>query len=336
MPAKTVLVTGASGEIGQALIHSLANEKSLVVISVDLKPLPDEFEDKSTHIIGNLVDKDLLAQLEKDYNFSQIYHLAAVLSTTAEHNPLLAHQVNTCSTIDLLEIAARQSRVTETSVQFIFPSSIAVYGLPDLKTKNGVPPITEDQYTDPTTMYGCSKLYCEKVGVYYSQHFHQLADVIPTRVDFRAVRFPGIISAFTIPSGGTSDFGPEMIHAAAQGKVYDCFVRPDVRIPFMFMPDAVKAMLGLARAPQESLSRRVYNVTSFSFSAADFQEFVLKDFPEAEINFIPDPKRQAIVDSWPADISDQAARSDWNWQPALGADQARQEYLLKNVIKRYS
>lgn len=336
MPEKTVLVTGASGEIGQALIHSLANEKSLDVISVDLKPLPDEFDGKSTHIIGNLVDKDLLAQLEKEYSFSQIYHLAAVLSTTAEYNPLLAHQVNTCSTIDLLEIAARQSQVTETSVQFIFPSSIAVYGLPDLKTKYSVPPLTEDQYTDPTTMYGCSKLYCEKVGVYYSQHYLQLADVIPTRVDFRAVRFPGIISAFTVPSGGTSDFGPEMIHAAAQGKPYECFVRPDVRIPFMFMPDAVKALLDLAHAPQETLSRRVYNVTSFSFSARDFQKLVLEDFPEAEIKYIPDPKRQAIVDSWPADINDQAARSDWNWSPAQDADQSCQEYLIKNVIKRYS
>ncbi|MFV1948548.1 MAG: NAD-dependent epimerase/dehydratase family protein [Anaerolineales bacterium] len=336
MPEKTVLVTGASGEIGQALIHSLSNEKSLDVISVDLKPLPDEFEGKSTHIIGNLVDKDLLAQLEKEYSFSQIYHLAAVLSTTAEYNPLLAHQVNTCSTIDLLEIAARQSQVTETSVQFIFPSSIAVYGLPDLKTKYSVPPLTEDQYTDPTTMYGCSKLYCEKAGVYYSQHYLQLADVIPTRVDFRAVRFPGIISAFTVPSGGTSDFGPEMIHAAAQGKPYECFVRPDVRIPFMFMPDAVKALLDLAHAPQETLSRRVYNVTSFSFSAGDFQKLVLEGFPEAEIKYIPDPKRQAIVDSWPADINDQAARSDWNWIPAQDADQSCQEYLIKNVIKRYN
>lgn len=336
MPEKTVLVTGASGEMGQALIHSLANENSIDVISVDLKPLPDKFEGKSTHIIGNLVDKDLLAQLEKEYSFSQIYHLAAILSTTAEYNPLLAHQVNTCSTIDLLEIAARQSQVNETSVQFIFPSSIAVYGLPDLKTKYRVPPLTEDQYTDPTTMYGCSKLYCEKVGVYYSQHYLQLADVIPTRMDFRAVRFPGIISAFTVPSGGTSDFGPEMIHATAQGKPYECFVRPDVRIPFMFMPDAVKALLDLAHAPQETLSRRVYNVSSFSFSAGDFQKLVLEGFPEAEITYIPDPKRQAIVDSWPADINDQAARSDWNWSPAQDADQSCQEYLIKNVIKRYS
>ena len=336
MPDQMVLITGASGEIGQALIHSLVDESSLDVISIDLKPLPDEFEGKTTHIVGDLLDKNLIAQLEAEYDFNQIYHLAALLSTTAEHKPLLAHQINTCSTIDLLEIAARQSQSSKTPVQFIFPSSIAVYGLPDLQTKYSVPPVSEDQYNDPTTMYGCSKLYCEKVGVYYSHNYQQLADEIPTRPDFRAVRFPGIISAYTVPSGGTSDFGPEMIHAAAQGKSYDCFVRPDVRIPFMVMPDAVKALLDISKAPLMDLSRRVYNVSSFSFSADDFKELVIAGFPDAEINFLPDPQRQAIVDSWPADINDEAARTDWGWKPDQGADEACQEYLLKNVIRRYS
>jgi threonine 3-dehydrogenase len=336
MPEKTVLITGASGEIGQALIYSLAREKSLQIISLDLKALPDGLSGKSTHIIGNLLDKSLLTQLENDYSFSQIFHLAAVLSTTAEHDPLLAHQVNTCSTIDLLEIASRQSQRAGKQVQFLFPSSIAVYGIPDLDTKNNAPPINEDQYTEPITMYGCSKLYCEKVGVYYSLYYKQLDEIPPVRVDFRSLRFPGIISAFTVPSGGTSDFGPEMIHAAAQGVVYDCFVRPDVRIPFMVMPDAVKALLDLARAPGGALRRRVYNVTSFSFSAGDFQELAKASFPDSVINFRPDPQRQAIVDSWPADINDQAARLDWGWAPAQDAQQSCQEYLLKNISKRYS
>lgn len=336
MPETTVLITGASGEIGQALIHSLAEQPSLNIVSVDLKPLPSDLSGKSNHIIGNLLDKSLLEQLQNEYHFSQIFHLAAMLSTSAEHQPLLAHQVNTCSTIDLLEMASRQSQLAGESVQFMFPSSIAVYGLPDLATKDSLPPLTEDQFTEPTTIYGCSKLYCEKVGVYYSSHYGQLAETPPQRIDFRAVRFPGIISAFTVPSGGTSDFGPEMIHTAAQGKAYDCFVRPDVRIPFMVMPDAVKALLDLARAPQMKLKRRVYNVTSFSFSAGDFRDLTLTAFPQAVINFTPDPPRQAIVDSWPAEIDDQAARSDWGWIPDQDADQACLDYLLKNIMQRYS
>jgi nucleoside-diphosphate-sugar epimerase len=163
-----------------------------------------------------------------------------------------------------------------------------------------------------------------------------LEDNSAVRLDFRSLRFPGIISAFTVPSGGTSDFGPEMIHAAAQGHKYDCFVRPDVRIPFMTMPDAVKALLDLSSAPEENLSRRVYNITSFSFSAEDFKTLALDGFPEAEINFKPDPARQAIVDSWPADIDDSPARNDWGWKPTQDVGKSCQEYLLKNITKRYS
>jgi len=335
MPKRTVLITGASGEIGQALIKSLAGDERTTLVTVDLKPLPDELKGKSTHFVGDLLDKELLSTLEDKYTFNLIFHLAALLSTTAEHNPLLAHKINTCSTIDLLEMATRQSKEQSNPVKFLFPSSIAVYGLPDLETKNQSMAIKECDWTEPTTMYGCSKLYCEKVGIYYSEYYQQLADLEPIRLDFRALRFPGIISAFTIPSGGTSDFGPEMIHFAAQGKPYDCFVRADVRIPFMVMPDAVRSLLMLADAPKDKLKTLIYNVTSFSFSAQDFKDLAQNNFPGSEINFNPDPKRQAIVDTWPADIDDSAARKDWNWKPEYDAQKASQEYLLKNISKLY-
>ncbi|TFG49414.1 MAG: NAD-dependent epimerase/dehydratase family protein [Anaerolineales bacterium] len=336
MPDNKILITGASGEIGQALIQSLSNNYQREIVSVDLKPLPAELAGKSTHILGNLLDINTIESLENKNHFSHIFHLAAVLSTTAEYNPLLGHQVNTCATVDLLEMASRQSQKGKESVKFIFPSSIAVYGLPDLNTKNTVPPVKENQWTEPTTMYGCSKLYCEKVGVYYSEYFQQLADQTPVRLDFRAIRFPGIISAFTIPSGGTSDFGPEMIHAAAQGKPYDSFVRSDVRIPFMMMPDAVRSLLMLAEAPGEKLRQRIYNITSFSYSAKDFKELAQSGFPGAKIGFNPDPPRQAIVDSWPADIDDSAARADWGWYPLYESQTACHEYLIENIAKHYS
>lgn len=335
MPKRNILITGACGEIGQALINALSDDPQTTIISLDLKTLPDHLAEKSTHYQADLLDKVFLREIEKKHTFQEIYHLAAVLSTTAEHNPTLAHQVNTCTTIDLLDLATRQSQKIGSSVKFLFPSSIAVYGLPDLETKSSAPPVKENQWTEPTTMYGCSKLYCEKVGAYYSDHYHQLDDQIPIRVDFRSLRFPGIISAFTIPSGGTSDFGPEMIHSAAQGKPYHCFVRPDARIPFMVMPDAVRSLIELADAPLETLTRRVYNVTSFSYSAEDFQKFTESGFPGAEITYQPDLARQDIVDSWPADIDDQAARSDWSWNPEYNAEDACQIYLLKNIKEHY-
>jgi threonine 3-dehydrogenase len=335
MPRVTVLITGACGEIGQALIKSLDQEDQIQLISLDLKPLPEQLKNKTTHIQADLLDKTTFQQLEREHDFNLIFHLAAILSTKAEHHPILAHQVNTCGTTDLLELAARQSQKQSRPVKFIFPSSIAVYGLPNRKLKDQLEPIRENQWTEPTTMYGCSKLYCEKVGIYFSQYYHQLEDQNPIRLDFRAIRFPGLISAFTIPSGGTSDFGPEMIHAAAQGKSYTCFVGPEARIPFMVMPDAVRSLMMLANTPAAKLTQRVYNVTSFSFSAGDFKELAENSFPNTNITFAPDPKRQAIIDTWPADIDDSAARKDWNWKPIYNVGEACQKYLLNNISIQY-
>jgi nucleoside-diphosphate-sugar epimerase len=126
-----------------------------------------------------------------------------------------------------------------------------------------------------------------------------------------------------------------MLHYAAQKKPYACFVREDVRIPFMVMPDAVKSMLNLTRAPKSALKHSVYNVTSFSLSAAEFREWVQKFFPDAQITFQPDVKRQAIVDSWPADLDDSAARRNWNWQPDYDIQRSFGEYLVPNIRSMY-
>jgi nucleoside-diphosphate-sugar epimerase len=238
-------------------------------------------------------------------------------------------------TLALLRLAAEQSEWRGEAVRFIFPSSIAAYGMPDLDTKTNYARVREWEWNYPRTMYGCNKLYCEQLGIYYSRYYRQLAAERPVMLDFRSVRFPGLISAFTVPSGGTSDYGPEMLHAAAKGVPYACFVRPDVRIPFMVMPDAVKSLLLLNAAPRQALSRLVYNVTSFSLSAAEFRQQVLWAFPGAEITFQPDVKRQAIVDSWPADLDDSHARRDWGWQPDYDLERSFGEYLVPNIRKRY-
>ena len=243
-----------------------------------------------THIQGDILDKALLDRLVSEYEIGRIFHLAALLSTRAEFTPETAHRVNVEGTMGLLKLASEQSQWQGQPVQFIFPSSIAVYGLPNPEAKIRYARVREFEWTNPTTMYGCNKLYCEMLGSYLSRHYKQLSAEQPVMIDFRSVRFPGLISAFTLPSGGTSDYGPEMLHAAAQGKPYDCFVAPNVRIPFMAMPDAVKALMDLAMAPAKNLTRQVYNVRSFSLSAEAFREQVLLAFPEAVIRFRPDEK----------------------------------------------
>ncbi len=335
MRKKVVLITGAAGEIGQALIKSLAATGHNQVLSLDLHDLPDDMDGYSTHILGDVLDKNLFARLVTEYDFDVIYHLAALLSTRSEFAPELAHQVNVNGTLLLMQMAAEQSQRRGEPVRFIFPSSIAVYGLPDLETKARDFFVREWDWNYPTTMYGCNKLYCEMLGTYFGSHYQQLSRTTPTMLDFRAVRFPGLISAFTTPSGGTSDYGPEMLHAAAQGKPYACFVREDSVIPFMAMPDAVTSLLQLAAVERAALRRTVYNVTSFSLTAVQFRDEVLKAFPNAQITFEPDVQRQGIVDSWPAGLADKAARRDWGWEPAYGVERAFAEYLVPNIRQRY-
>lgn len=335
MRKKAILVTGAAGEIGQALVKSLVDLYEDPILTLDLEPLPEEFDSLSTHIQGSILDQDLLERLVSEYEFECIYHLAALLSTRGEFTPNTAHQVNVEGTRHLLSLASDQSEWRGKPVKFLFPSSIAVYGLPDKETKNQYNRVREWEWNYPRTMYGANKLYCELLGIYFSKYFRQLAETQPVMVDFRALRFPGLISAYTIPSGGTSDYGPEMLHAAAKGESYSCFVNPNVRIPFMAMPDAVKSLTLLASAPSSSLSQQVYNVTSFSLSAEDFQHQVQKFFPEAVINYEPDSKRQNIVESWCADMDDSPARRDWGWYPDFDLTSAFKEYLVPNIRDRY-
>jgi threonine 3-dehydrogenase len=335
MRKKGILITGAAGEIGMALIKSLSKQEEYRLITLDLKPLKLESESLVTHVQGDLLDNSLLARLVSEYEIGIIYHLAALLSTRAEFTPEAAHKVNVEGTLGLLKLASEQSQWRGEPVLFIFPSSIAAYGFPDLEIKAQFPQVREWEWNYPRTMYGCNKLYCEMLGIYYSQHYQQLAADRPVMLDFRAVRFPGLISAFTLPSGGTSDYGPEMLHAAAKGEPYACFVREDTILPFMVMPDAVKVIIKLADAPVDSLSRRVYNVTSFSLKAIQFRNMVLKYFPDAKITFEPDLSRQAILDSWPAGLNDNDAQRDWGWRPIYDLERSFSDYLVPNIVERY-
>jgi len=337
MRKKVILITGANGEIGQALIHHLAETGRHNILALDIRPLEPSLRAMcQTAIEGDILDTGLFERLVSEYAIQEIYHLAALLSTRAEFTPELAHRVNVQGTLNLLHLAIEQSRWQGRSEKFLFPSSIAVYGLPDLQTKSYAGPVKEYAWNLATTMYGCNKMYCEHLGRYYAQNYRQLAaDPEPYGVDFRSVRFPGLISAFTLPSGGTSDFAPEIIHSAAQGKPYACFVRADTRIPFMAMPDAVKALLDLSKPEKSNLKHLVYNVGSFSLSAGEIKDIVLKYFPQAAITFEPDGKRQQIVDSWPADVDDSSARQEWGWQPAYDVRRAFEDYLIPNISRRY-
>jgi len=336
MRTPVVLVTGAGGEIGHGLITRLA-AAGRTIVTIDIAPLDHGL---ARHVrrefTGSITDTGLLERVLSEFEIDLVFHLAALLSTRSEFTPMTAHEVNVEGTLNLLEFAQHEGESHGRPVVFMYPSSIAAYGLPDVETKARAGRVREDDWTTPTTMYGCNKLYCEHLGRYYARHYKQLAaERLAGKVDFRCVRFPGLISALTVPSGGTSDYAPEMIHAAARGEPYACFVRPDTRIPFMAMPDAVDALMQLARAPQASLTRTAYNLSAFSPCAEQICDVVQKAFPRAEITWKIDEKRQGIVDSWPAEVDDSAARRDWHFAPNYDFTRAFDEYLIPTIRERY-
>lgn len=337
MPVPIVLITGANGEIGHGLIEHLAEGGGQRIVALDVRPLDAALQARCFRsVVGDILEPALLERLSAEHDFSAVYHLAAVLSTKAERQPGLGHRVNVDGTLNLLEMAAEQARRDGRDVTFLFPSSIAVYGLPDLERKQQAGRVKEAEWCEPRTMYGVNKLYCEQLGRYYANFYRQLDQQATTsRVDFRGLRYPGLISAVTLPTGGTSDYAPEMLHHAAQNLRYHCFVRGDTRIPFMAMPDAIQALVRLGAAPRAALTRYVYNVGAFSPSAGEVEALLHESFDSVHVDFLPDVRRQAIVDSWPADVDDSAARADWGWSPRYDLNAAFHEYLNPAVRRRY-
>ena len=338
-----VFITGAGGEVGHGLISSLSGEGNLDIVATDLRDVEKDLREQcSETYLADVCDRDALDRLLAMYQVKEIYHLAAVLSTRAELAPEVAHQVNVNGTVNILQIAAEQGRMYGDPVKVVFPSSIATYGFGSLKQKKEVGAVSEYEYCKPSTMYGCNKLYCEHLGRYYAHSYRQLAtDSVQGKdknrgvVDFRCVRYPGLISAETVPTGGTSDFVPEMIHAAARGEQYKCFVREDTRIPFMTMPEAIGATLQLAAASRHDLTQIVYNIASFSPSAGEVADLVKTYFPGADITFDPDERRQAIVDSWPEFLDCSVATNDWGFKPTYTLEQAFEDYLVPKITKQY-
>jgi nucleoside-diphosphate-sugar epimerase len=329
------LVTGAGGEIGHGLVTRLARA-GRPIVTIDVQPLDATLRPLVVReLVGSIMDVGLLDRVLAEFEVEMVAHLAALLSTRSEFTPVTAHQVNVDGTLNLLEFAQREGESHGRPVLFLYPSSVAVYGLPDTRTKAGAGRVAEDDWNTPRTMYGCNKLYCEHLGRYYARHYQQLAAQRSGMVDFRAVRFPGLLSAVTTPSGGTSDYASEMIHAAARGAPYACFVRPDTRIPFMARPDAIDALLALAAAPRERLTRTAYNLTAFSPTAREIHDIVTETFPSAPITWRLDEKRQRIVDSWPEDVDDSAARRDWGCSPRYDLRAAFADYLVPNIRERY-
>ena len=318
-----ILITGINGEMGISLIQKLQTLEHKEFVGLDIKPVQNEIKHLFKKVYtGDITDKKLIKQIFKENAITEIYHLAAVLSTKAESIPFLAHQINVTGFLNLISEITHLNSV----IKFFFPSSIAVY----LLNKKKLHGITEDEFCNPNNMYGCNKLYCEKLGTYFSKYSE-----LTNNLDFRSIRFSGIISANTLPQGGTSDYAPEMIHNAVQNKDYTCFVRANSCIPFMVMPDAIDAIINIMKVDKKKLKRDVYHIQAFSPKVNDIYKKIISYFPSFNLEYNINTKRQALVDSWPSSLDQTAAKQDWNWQPKYNFDDAFDKYLIPKIIEYY-
>lgn len=294
---KKILITGACGQIGSELVFALARQYgSENIFTTDIQRPPAMIREHSEFIYLNVVDKHSLARIVVEKDIDTIFHMAAILSATGERDPKYAYDVNMTGLINVLEVA-RKKQVQ----QVITPSSIAVFG-PDAP-KNNTPNETP---LNPTTMYGVTKVAGEKLLQYYYLKYG---------LDTRSLRYPGIISSETAPGGGTTDFAVDLYLHAVQQKPYACFISEDTPLPFMYMPDAIDAIIKLALADNRSLRRRVYNVNAMSLTPREIVASIQGQVPEFRCTYEPD-FRQAIADSWPNAIDDSTAREEWGWSPA--------------------
>jgi len=302
-----VLVTGAGGQVGLDLLRILQARGDEVHAS-DVNP-PDEQHRHGVpwhklDVTSAADVNDLFARLRPEV----VFHLAAILSARGEQDPMRTYAVNQGGTVHVLE-AAR----THATRQVIFTSTIAAFGPP-------LPALVPDDIAlHPTTMYGVTKVAGELLGDYYFRRYG---------LDFRAVRFPGLLSA-VLPGGGTSDYAPLMYYEALRVGHYEAFCRPDATIPLMYMPDGLRALVELSAAPRERLTRCVYNVAAFSPTADQIADEVRRVVPGADITFKPDPARQAILDSWPRALDDSLARRDWGWHPEYDLPRMTTDLLPK-------
>jgi len=295
---KKILVTGAVGQIGSELTLALRERYgggNVVAAGHRTPPHPGLRNSGPFETVDVTVREDV-ERVVGAYGIDTIYHLAAILSARGEENPGLAWKVNIDGLVNVLEIA-RERGVSQVCV----PSSIAVFGP---ETPRDCAP--QQTILSPTTMYGVTKVSGELLAEYYVRRF---------RLDVRGLRYPGIISSETSPGGGTTDYAVDIFYQAIETGRYTCFVRPDTRLPMMYMPDCIKATIDLMEAdPSRLVHHSNFNVGAMCFSAEELANEIRKHIPEFVCEYEPD-FRQAIADSWPCTVDDRAAREEWGWEP---------------------
>ncbi|MCL4119045.1 UNVERIFIED_CONTAM: hypothetical protein GTU68_017850 [Idotea baltica] len=260
-------------------------------------------------------NRQALHKIVKQYDITQIYHLAAVLSANGENHPIRTWDINCNTILNVLEVA-KENKLNK----IFFPSSIAVFGSNVLKINT-----PQEILLNPQTAYGISKVAGENWALYYHKKYG---------LDVRSLRYPGLIGYQSLPGGGTTDYAVDIYHKAVKQEVFTCYLKPDTKMPMMFIDDAVRATLELMEAPKKNITIRTsYNLQGVSFSPSQVTASIKKYYPNFQITYNPD-HRQKIADSWPISLNDTQARAHWNWNPNYTLEDITIE-MIHQLEKQY-
>jgi nucleoside-diphosphate-sugar epimerase len=296
---KRILVTGAGGQVGTELVPALRTAYGeAAVLATDVREPSPELRERGPWSRLDCMDVHAVARAVREHRADTVFHLAALLSARGEEDPQRAYSLNMGSLYNVLEVSR------EAGCAMFSPSSIAVFG-PDTPRD----PAPQDTVQRPHTMYGVTKVAGELLCDYYFLRFG---------VDTRGVRYPGLISHVASPGGGTTDWAVDIFYQALESGNYTCFLGADTQTDMMYMPDAIRAAMELMEADAGRLRHRnAFNVTAMQLTPAVLADALRAHIPEFRIAYRVDPVRQAIADSWPRRIDDQAAREEWGWRPTF-------------------
>ncbi|KCV68509.1 UDP-glucose 4-epimerase [Fonticula alba] len=315
---RKVLITGSLGQLGAVLASCFRGHFGAEnVITSDIRrPAAGGGEvalaaaNDGPFVFLDVRDRASVEKVVVENKVDTIIHLSALLSAIGEREPQRALDVNINGLHNILEIA----RVHNASV--FCPSTIGAFG----------PSTPVDQTPDltimrPTTIYGISKVHMELLGEYYANRYG---------VDFRSVRYPGIISADE-PGGGTTDYAIDIFHHALKTGTYNCFLHENTRLPMMYIDDCIEGTFKFITAPREKLTQSTYNMGAIDFTPAELTSSMQRHMPNLSVSYSPD-FRQKIADSWPNSLDDSSARKDWGWDPKFDLD-SMVDVMFKNLKK---
>ncbi|KAJ3084490.1 NAD(P)-binding protein [Rhizoclosmatium globosum] len=302
-----ILVTGSLGQLGIGLVSLLrqkyGNEN---VIASDIRKPSPEIKAQGPYVFADVLNMQQLETIVVDNDINWIVNLSALLSAVGEQNIDKALAINMTGFTNTLELARRHQ------LRIMCPSTIGAFG--PTTPRDLTPDLT---IMRPTTVYGITKVHVELMGEYYAKRFG---------VDFRSLRYPGIISSDTEPGGGTTDYAVQIFHSALKEKSYKCYLGPETSLPMMYLPDCLEGTVDFLAAPNHLLKQRTYNMAAFSFNPREIAAKIKERIPEFEMTYAPD-FRQAIADSWPKSLDDSKARQDWGWKNKFDLDAMTDDML---------